>query len=71
VDHQRRAISGTRDENLAYARFLRDALGAFSGGFIAYIEDYACLGMSERNYQWIREAFHALNGETLALPRTI
>jgi len=62
VDHQRRAISGTRDEIFAYARFLRDMLGAFNGGFIAYIEDYACLGMSERNYQWIREAFHALNG---------
>lgn len=63
IDHQRRAISGTRDEIFAYARFLRDTLGAFNGGFIAYIEDYACLGMSEQNYQWIREAFHGLNGE--------
>jgi hypothetical protein len=61
VDHQRRAISGTREEILAYARHLRDTLGVFNGGFIAYIEDYACLGMSERNYQWIREAFHGLN----------
>jgi hypothetical protein len=25
------------------------------------IEDYASLGMSERNYQWIREAFHRLS----------
>jgi len=66
VDHQRRAISGTRDEIFAYARFLRDTLSAFNGGFIAYIEDYACLGMSEQNYQWIREAFHSLNGETPA-----
>lgn len=66
IDHQRRAISGTRDEILAYARFLSDTLGAFHGGFIAYIEDYACLGMSERNYQWIREAFHGLNGESIA-----
>jgi hypothetical protein len=63
IDHQRRAISGTRDEIFAYARFLRDTLGAFNGGFIAYVEDYACLGMSEQNYQWIREAFHGLNGE--------
>ena len=62
IDHQRRAISGTRDEIFAYARFLRDTLGAFNGGFIAYVEDYACLGMSEQNYQWIREAFHGLNG---------
>ncbi len=60
VDHQRRAISGTRDEIFAYARLLRDELGAFDGGFIGYVEDYASLGMSERNYQWIREAFHSL-----------
>jgi hypothetical protein len=61
VDHQRRAISGTHDEIFAYARRLRDTLGAFNGGFIAYIEDYACLGMDEQHYQWIREAFHGLN----------
>lgn len=60
VDHQRRAVSGTRDEIFAYARRLRDALGAFNGGFIGYVEDYASLGMSEQNYQWIREAFHSL-----------
>ncbi|MHB1456502.1 MAG: uroporphyrinogen decarboxylase family protein [Armatimonadota bacterium] len=63
IDHQRRAISGTRDEIFAYARLLNDTLGAFNGGFIAYIEDYRCLGMSEQNYQWIREAFHSINGE--------
>ena len=63
VDHQRWAISGTREEIFAYARLLRDKLGRFNGGFIAYIEDYACLGMSERNYQWIRQAFHSLNDE--------
>ena len=61
VDHQRRAISGSKEEIDAYARFLRDTLGAFNGGFIAYIEDYACLGMSEQNYQWIEEAFQNLN----------
>ncbi|MDX9973622.1 MAG: uroporphyrinogen decarboxylase family protein [FCB group bacterium] len=61
VDHQRRAVSGTRDEIFAYARYLRDNLGAYNGGFIAYIEDYASLGMSEANYQAIREAFHSLD----------
>lgn len=60
VDHQRRAISGTRDDIFAYARRLRDTLGAFNGGFIAYVEDYASLGMPEQNYQWIRQAFHSL-----------
>lgn len=62
VDHQRRAISGTRDEIFAYANFLRHTLGAYNGGFIAYVEDYASLGMSDRNYQWIRDAFHQLEG---------
>jgi uroporphyrinogen decarboxylase len=66
VDHQRRAISGTREEIFAYARRLRDNLGAFNGGFIAYIEDYASLGMDEQHYQWIREAFHGLNAGTSA-----
>jgi uroporphyrinogen-III decarboxylase len=65
VDHQKRAISGTRDEIFAYARFLHEQLGRFNGGFIGYIEDYACLGMSEQNYQWIREAFHGINGQSL------
>jgi uroporphyrinogen decarboxylase len=60
VDHQRRAVSGTRDEIFAYARQLNDMLGAFHGGFIGYVEDYASLGMSEQNYQWIRQAFHGL-----------
>ena len=63
VDHQRRAIQGSRDEIFAYARFLKETLGVFNGGFIAYIEDYNSLGMSEENYQWIREAFHALARE--------
>jgi hypothetical protein len=61
VDHQRRAVSGTRAEIFAYARYLRDQLGKFDGGFIGYIEDYASLGMSNENYQWISEAFQALN----------
>ena len=70
VDHQRRAVSGTREEIFAYARRLRDVLGAYNGGFIGYIEDYASLGMSEQNYQWIREAFHSLDGEN-ETPRAI
>ncbi len=60
VDHQRRAISGTRSEIFEYAQLLRDRLGAYHGGFIGYVEDYRSLGMSEQNYQWIREAFHGL-----------
>ena len=60
VDHQRRAISGTREEIFTYAGVLNKRLGAFNGGFIADIEDYSSLGMSEHNYQWIKEACHGL-----------
>lgn len=60
IDHQRVAISGSREDIFAYARTLVDKLGSFGGGFIAYIEDYSCLGMSEQSYQWIREAFSTL-----------
>lgn len=60
VDHQRRAISGTRDEIFAYVEKLVYTLGAFHGGFIGYIEDYRSLGMSEETYQNIREAFHTI-----------
>ncbi len=62
VDHQRRAVSATRAEIFAYARRLADTLSTPHGGFIGYVEDYACLGMPECNYQWIREAFHSLQG---------
>ena len=61
VDHQRRAVSGTREEIFAYVRLLAERLGAFNGDFIGYIEDYSSLGMSEQNYQWIKEAFHGLH----------
>ena len=64
VDHQRCAVSGTREEIFAYARRLNERLGCFNGGFIGYIEDYSSLGMSEQNDQWIREAFHGLTVST-------
>lgn len=60
VDHQRRAVSGSCEEIRAYARRLQEAFRPHGGGFIAYVEDYASLGMSEANYQCIREAFHSL-----------
>ncbi len=58
VDHQRRALTGTREEIFAYVRLLNEQLAAYNGGLIGYIEDYASLGMDEAHYQWIRAAFH-------------
>ncbi len=60
VDHQRRALTGTRDEIFAYVDQLVNTLGKFHGGFIGYIEDYHCLGMSEETYQHICQAFRTV-----------
>lgn len=60
VDHQRRAISGTREEIVDYTQRLQRSLGGKNGGYIGFIEDYSSLGMSETNYQWLRAAFHGL-----------
>jgi hypothetical protein len=60
VDHQRRAITGTREEIFAYTSLLRDTLGSFNGGYIGYLEFYDSMGMTEQTYQWIHEAFQSL-----------
>ena len=58
-----RAVLGEHghDDLVAHAAGLQQAFAAHGGGFIAYVEDYASLGMSEQNYQWIRQAFHGLS----------
>jgi uroporphyrinogen decarboxylase len=61
VDHQTVAIKGTREEIFDYVRRLNASLGCFSGGFIGYIEEYHCVGMSDENYRSIIEAFESLN----------
>lgn len=43
--------------DLHYADRLCRQLGAFDGGFTACIEDYSIMGMTDRSYQWLREAF--------------
>lgn len=60
ISYQTVGISGTPDEIHAEARRLHDALGTPEGGFIGYVEEYGCMGMSEANYQACRGAFAAL-----------
>lgn len=60
VDHQTVALKGSREEIFEYAKRLINNLGQYNGGFIANIEDYPSMGMSEQNYQAICEAFEAL-----------
>ena len=55
VDHQTVAINGTPEEAEAYIDKLYECLGGESGGLIGLLEDYACCGMSENNYQAIKK----------------
>jgi len=60
VSYQTVSISGTPDEIEAEARRLHDLLAADSGGFIGYLEEYSCMGMSEENYRACIDAFRKL-----------
>ncbi|HOZ49801.1 MAG TPA: uroporphyrinogen decarboxylase family protein [Candidatus Hydrogenedentes bacterium] len=61
ISYQTVSISGTPDEIHAEARRLYDALAAPEGGFIGYVEEYGCMGMSDENYRACGEAFRALS----------
>jgi uroporphyrinogen decarboxylase len=60
ISYQTVSISGTAEQIRAEARRLHDELAGPGGGFIGYVEDYACMGMSESNYQACIEAFRSL-----------
>jgi len=57
IDHQTVALLGNDAEIRSYAARLVQELGTDRGGYIAYIEDYHSIGMSETNYQAICKAF--------------
>ena len=61
LNHQRTALTGTREELFAVARELKDNLWVNGGGFIANIENYPTIGMTEERYHHIVDAFEALN----------
>jgi len=44
----------------AEARRLYRLLGAPSGGFVGYVEEYGVMGMSEENYRACAQAFRQL-----------
>ena len=60
ISYQTVGISGTSEEILTEGRRLYEALGTPEGGFIGYVEEYGCMGMSEVNYQSCRRAFEGL-----------
>ncbi len=60
ISYQTVSISGTVQDIYAEARRLHSLLGTTSGGFIGYVEEYGCMGMSEQNYRACAEAFRRL-----------
>lgn len=60
ISYQTVSISGTREEILAEAQRLYDLLATPAGGFVGYVEEYGCMGMSEANYRACGEAFRRL-----------
>jgi uroporphyrinogen decarboxylase len=57
VSYQTTGISGTPEEILSQTHYLEKLFGTEKGGFIGYIEEYSCMGMSEDNYQAHCRAF--------------
>ncbi len=60
ISYQTVSISGTPEEIYAEAQRLYDLLGTPAGGFIGYVEEYSCMGMSAGNYRACAEAFWRL-----------
>jgi hypothetical protein len=66
ISYQSVSIRGTPDEIFEEARRLYELLGAANGGFIGYVEEYGCMGMSEINYRACGEAFRRLSAREIA-----
>jgi len=60
ISYQTVSISGTPEEICEEASRLHHLLGTPRGGFIGYVEEYSCMGMTEENYQACIQAFQAL-----------
>ena len=65
VSYQTVSIEGTPAEILAEAQRMYQLLATPVGGFIGYVEEYGCMGMSAENYQTCGQAFRRLNPSML------
>jgi hypothetical protein len=64
ISYQTVSISGTVTDIYAEAQRLYDLLGTPAGGFIGYVEEYGCMGMSRENYLACANAFRRLMSES-------
>lgn len=60
ISYQTVSISGKPKDIKAEAQRLYAELGTESGGFIGYVEDYSCMGMSEENFEACVAGFREL-----------
>ena len=60
ISYQTVSITGTPDDIQKEAQRLCNALATAEGGFIGYVEEYGCMGMTEENYEACAHAFEAL-----------
>ena len=61
ISYQTVSISGTVHEIHAEAKRLYNELATENGGFIGYVEEYSCMGMSPENYKACADAFRSLS----------
>lgn len=61
ISYQTVSITGTPQQIKAEGQRLYDALGTVTGGFVGYVEEYSCMGMTEENYQACIDAFKEIN----------
>jgi uroporphyrinogen decarboxylase len=60
ISYQTISIRGTPAEIHAEAQRLYGLLGAPSGGFLGYVEEYSVMGMSPESYRACAQAFRQL-----------
>jgi hypothetical protein len=65
ISYQTVSVQGTPGEILAEAERMYKLLGTAAGGFIGYVEEYGCMGMSPKNYRACGEAFRRLDANML------
>jgi hypothetical protein len=60
ISYQTTSVRGTPEQILAEAERMYRLLGTAGGGFIGYVEEYGCMGMSPENYRACGQAFRRL-----------
>jgi hypothetical protein len=60
LSYQTTSISGSAGEIIREAKRMHELLGTEKGGFIGYVEEYRCMGMSDENLEACKKAFRML-----------